>query len=193
MIFRRSAKQAQEAFLNRFEPDAGGYLFRAAPTAAPVRVTEKERDEELATFLRGVQWVSWAMLAGLFAVAAVMAFAVPQFDTAPSEILIWAGAGTIIGLYVLGWWWLWRSPARRFERRAVAGPSRTRAEARRTALASLSWGQLALSFGFAAMLMARSLDGEYVWAGLGAVTAMFVTVQAVRKLIAGRSKAVQGR
>lgn len=193
MIFRRSTKQAREAFLNRFEPDASGFLFRAAPTAAPVRVTQEERDEELAAFLRGVRRLSWAMLAGLFAVVALIAFAVPHSGKATSDSLIWAGVGTIIAPYVLGWWWLWRSPARRFERRAVAGPSRTRADARRTALASLSWRQLAVSLGFAAVLMARSLDGEYFWAGLGAVMAMLVAVQAVRKLMTGSSKAAHGR
>lgn len=181
MIFRRSNQQAREAFLKRFDEYADGCLFRPTPTAAPVRVTEGERDEELAAFLRGARWLSWGLVGGLIAAVAGLVILDPNATADRSDLLMWGIIVPIVGAYAGGWWWLWRSPVRRFERRAVAGASRTRAEARRVALDGLSWRQLGVALVFAALLMARYFDGELVWASIGALLTLLVAIQAGRK------------
>ena len=138
-----------QIFRDRFEPTDGGYLFRAKATSAPVKISEAEYAAAVATFERQMNWLLWGgPILFLVVFCGIAGMQIWQGND-PGQVEIYLPTVAFIIVLVIVWLRLWTAPNRAFERKPVAGITRSKGEARRLALVRLSWSQLASYAGIA--------------------------------------------
>lgn len=192
MLFRSAIGQARTGFEARFEPLGEDWLFRARPTSVPVRVSSEERTAATKRYLRGIRWLSWGMLVGIFAACTLFVLLVDEASP-DAGLGIYGTVALVVGAYCFGWWRLWTVPERSFSRRAPAGVARGREEVRRRHFAQLGWVQLLGSAGML-LLMAvlHILDAapgsreRWFWIVAVGFGLAFVALQVWRKWRLGR-------
>jgi hypothetical protein len=146
--------RAREIFTNRFEADGDGFLYRSSPTAAPIRVTAAERDRFLSDLDRRLRWLYWGMMAATVVGIGGYAGLAIGLNLTVSSVPLYAVIGMIFVAYMAVWYWIWTAPRRELEGRATLGRGRTKDEARRAALARLTWGHIG---GLAALMLVLML------------------------------------
>jgi hypothetical protein len=110
----------------------------------------------------------------------------PALEGEALERTIGCSVIVMVALFGGAWWWGWQAPARRFARRAPAGPLRTIQEARARALREIGWGQLGLSVLIGLYLGVGLLRGEIVTPMIGGAVLAGGCIQAARKLLLER-------
>lgn len=184
--------RARELFAQRFEADGDGYIFRRNLRAAPVRISAAERDEAVNAF----GWSYWWLFGGLLIAIVLLVVSLVLLNPTDEPVgdgPLYAGLAIIIALFVLVWMRVWSAPARRFSHKAVAGPERSRAEARKMGLAQISWSNLALVPVMAVIVIYKGFnrtDPNVGWGRLWLVTGgglvLLAAIQAIRKWRAER-------
>lgn len=180
--------QVRQNFADQFEQDGAGFLYRKSMKGAPIRVTDTERDSFVASFNRRLRYAAWSVLPATVLVIGLLAFLVPDVESATGKLAMGFAIGLILGPFLLFYYWAWNAPARELERRPVAGVARTREEMRRIKFAKLTYGQLAFVPVIAAVLLLKvSADNDVfhgwgiLWLVLAGALVALAAIQAIRK------------
>lgn len=185
-MFGPAIRQSVGEFERRFEPNGKEYLFKARATTAPVLLSQTEMRECVSKFRRGMRGLMIGVFASTVGLIVIPVLAFP--DRSATDIELYGGTGTILAIFVLAWWRLWTSPARKFAHRAPAGLPLTKDEARARNLASIKWSNLVLvSIGVAIWLSLQLFDPQATfrqklfWSLLALAFAVLIAVQSFRK------------
>ncbi len=176
-----------DAFAARFEGEGRDVVFRANLKAAPVRVTQAERDEEIARYRRAMRWMMLAcVVSALGAISALVTVNI-AYDVEEQSWEIWAVVLALTAGLLAATWYNHRAPDRRFADRLPIAAGLRQDEVRRRKFGQISWSNLAMApLGALVMLIPR--NNEELWGNwwnikLGAATLLMaaVAVQAYRK------------
>jgi hypothetical protein len=173
MFNNRHFDRVRQAFADQFEPDGAGFLYRKSMKAAPIRVTETERDNFLTTFNRRLRYANWAIVFGTVFLIGLLALLVRDVDSTAGQLGLWAGLGLILGFFLLIYSWAWGGPARDLERRPVVGLARTREELQQIKFAKITYKQLALAPVIAVLLLFKVSAKNDVLHGWGMLWLIF--------------------
>ena len=183
-----STDHLERLFANRFEPDAGGYLFRAKYTAPAIVVSGPERDRFVTDFRRRIRRASWGLggscvllMVGAAFASSAASIKLPDFAI---YVLLTPCLCTFLGLT----YWLWDAPVRALRSRPASAEGRSKAEARRAALLRMTWGQLGAAAAMPAVLLVsvgsrrNLLEGwNRLWLVSAALVLTLVAFRALKK------------
>lgn len=180
--------RAREPFADQFTPDSGAFLYRKSMKGAPIRVSEGERDDFVATFNRRTRYGIWAIIAPSLIMVGLIVWLIPHSDRAAADTAMWIGLIAILAPFMAAYFWAWNAPARELERRPRQGAALSRDEVRQLMFSRMSYGQLALA-PLAALLVVWDKSGVHdIFHGWGIVRLIFAGlliagagVQAFRK------------
>ena len=182
-----------DAFAKRFEPESGDYMFRSTLAAPGIRVSAAERNRFVADYERGLKRGLWtAMAVMVVGVLAVVPAAADNPDLVLGPII--SAALILPGVAFVGWSMrLRKAPDRALAGRTASTCGRSKEEARRLALKSVTWGRLALVPVGAAFILVRAnakgtllVGWNRLWVAFAALLLVLAAVQAVRKWLAER-------
>jgi hypothetical protein len=184
----RRYDQTFSLFDAQFEPDGADYLYRKSMKGAPIRVSAAERDAFVAAVRRIFPRMVWGFVAATVVGIVVLALLSIDRDGEASSLYIYGLVAALVCAFGGLCWWVWNAPARALDRRVAVGPERTRAEARRLALARMTWGQLAAgagatAFGWWHLVADRDITTGWnrLWLIGGVVLAGLLAWRAVQK------------
>ncbi|WP_156254344.1 hypothetical protein [Sandarakinorhabdus oryzae] len=188
MIFDQPIEHMTSLFAEQFLPDGNDYLYRRQLTAAPVRVTNRERDDFVATFRRQARISFWATSLGLLLLTTILISISMNDETLDFEMGIYVIIGLVTVPYFWFFWLAWNAPHRELRHRATAGAALTKDQARRLALDKISYGQLAGVAGCSLYFVwiAWEKHGGFVgggrfWLCFAGLMMLVAVVQTVRK------------
>lgn len=194
MFANRHFDLVRELFAEQFEAEAGGFIYRKSSKGAAIRVSAGERDAFVATFITKLRYAVLGTVVGILLFIGFLVLVVPEGDSSVYQTAIYAGVTGIMALFLAAYYRAWNEPMRHLERRPIAGEALTREEARRMALAKISYGHLAIVAlgGFAVLWNASAKhDVLHGWGVLWPVFAGFLVilagVQAFRKWLSERA------
>jgi len=189
--------RVRELFVDQFEADGNGYIYRRNSKGPAIRVTSAERDMFIADFSRSLNRLWWGLILGMVvAIGGCVAwFAIEGGDV--SEWSIWIGLLPVFVLYMLFWRRAWNAPTRKLATRSQVAPERSKDEFRRLMLQRLTWGRLggaAASFAIAMFYLGRRFNllvgWNRLWLVLAGVAFLALLRQAFRKWQFDRSAGV---
>ncbi len=176
----------REGFAAQFAPEGDGFLYRRSQKGPAIAVSAEERDAFVAAFSR---WMDIQMLVVLVGgiLAVVLAYVVFPAVAYPMVGII-IGVGVILAVVLIGLKLAWDAPARALAARPVAAPALSSAEARRLAVAQMTWSQFLLSAFWSAIFVlhyfsrGQSRPWALVWLGLGLALLGMTGFRAYQKL-----------
>ena len=185
-------------FSRQFASHGSDLVYRKSQIGAPVRVSVAERDAFVAAFDRFLRVAYWSIILGTMLVLgggeAIMIAS--GSDSRSIDMEVYGGFAVVVLLFGLAYRRAWNAPGRALERRPVMGDALSGEEARRQALAQLSYGQLAIGaaggvFAIAMLSIADNLSvGWYrLWLVLLTALVGVIAVQALRKWRMGAADA----
>jgi hypothetical protein len=189
-MFRNShLDRIRQTFADQFANDPNGIVYRKGQKGAPIRISERERDEFVSTFDRRIRFAMWSIIPATVALILLEAWLIPDTHSAVADVVIWAGIGTILLPFMSVFYWAWNAPSRELQRRMPEGAALSKAEARALAFSKITYSQLALAALMGAGLVWRKSGETDVFHGWGMVWLIFgggliglCGIQAIRKL-----------
>jgi hypothetical protein len=180
--------RVRQTFAHQFAADPLGCVYRKGQKGPPIRVSEIERDEFVATFNKRIRYATWSIFPATVALILALAWLIPKAGNPATDVAIWAGIGAILLPFMLIFYWAWNAPSRELRRRAPEGTALTKEEARALAFSKITYGQLALAAAMGAGLVWKMswetdvLHGwGLVWPTLGSGLIAVAGMQAIRK------------
>ena len=180
--------RVRQTFADQFVDDSHGFIYRKGLKGAPIRVSELERDEFIATFNKRIRHARWSIFPATLALILLLAWLIRDVDSAAADIAIWVGIGAILLPFMALFYRAWNAPARELQRRTPEGAALNREQARALALSKITYGQLALAAVMGAGLVWKMSAETDVFHGWGLVWLIFggglialAGVQAIRK------------
>jgi len=200
MFGNSSFDRVREMFDNQFEPDGADFLYRRSGKGEPIPVSAAERQAFITDFRRGLRTAMWTLIGGMIVMFGGMIAVVIVLDadveTSDINWAIYPILAVLFAVYLAIYWRAWTAPRRTLAARQPVGFALTREEARRRALAKLSYGRL---FGGGAVLalmlynISRENDILHGWGRLWLVftvaIAAALAVQLLRKWHYGKTDA----
>ncbi len=178
----------RQAFADQFSRDEHGFIYRKFQKGAPIRVSERERDELVTTFNKRIRYATWSIVPLTIGLILPLVWLVPDADGPAAQIVMWVGLAAILLPFLSIFFWAWNAPYRQLESRTPEGAALTKEEARALAFSKITYGQLALVALMGAGLvwkMSTKIDVFHgwgmIWLGLGSALIALAGVQAIRK------------
>ncbi|WP_188054722.1 hypothetical protein [Sphingosinithalassobacter sp. CS137] len=180
--------RVRQLFADQFSDDSRGIVYRKGQKGAPVRVSEIERDEFVATFNKRIRYAGWSIFPATLGLILLLVWLTPDADSPSAQIAMWIGIAAILVPFMVIYYWAWNAPSRELERRTPEGAPLTKEEARVLAFSKITYGQLLLAALMGVGLVWKmSAESDVfhgwgmVWLILGGVLIFLAGVQAVRK------------
>jgi hypothetical protein len=130
---------AQREFAAQFERDGPGHLYRRDSKAAPVRVSDEERDAFIKSFDRLLLLDFILLVIGTVAVILWAAFETLSTGEAVSKTRMFLGLGVLMAAFMGLYSWAWTAPARALSGRMAFGSALTKHEIERKSFERLPW------------------------------------------------------
>lgn len=193
MFYNSHFDRVRQLFADQFADASQGLVYRKGQKGVPIRLSEIERDEFVASFNKRIRYATWSLIPATIGLILLLVWLVPDMDSPAGQMAMWAGVTAILVPFMAVYYWAWNAPSRELERRTPAGAALTKEEARTLALSKVTYGQLML-----AALMGVGLvwnkstktdlfDGWGVaWLVLGGALIALAGLQAIRKWRLGR-------
>lgn len=180
--------RVRQTFQDQFSTDSNGLMYRKGQKGAPVRVSEMERENFIATFNKTIRYTTWAIFPATITLILLLVWLVPDTNSTMGTVAIWIGLGAILAPFMGVFYWAWNAPARELQRRTPEGAALTKEEARALAFSKITYGQLALAAVMGVGLvwkMSAKTDvfhgGGLVWLVCGGFLIGLAGIQAIRK------------
>jgi len=178
----------RQTFADQFEAQKDGFLYRKYNKQAPIRISVAERDAFIEGYNRYLRYSFWLMIGGIAALAVVACVYIWKSGNEPTPLATWVGIGAILVLSVASQFWAFDAPMRALRGRGNDGEARSPEETKRIGFAKLTYGQLAATAGFAAVLLLK-LDRHsdlfsgwnLAWIIMAVGLVVLAAVQAFRK------------
>jgi hypothetical protein len=174
MIRNPHLTRVNRMFADQFTPSGTGYIYRKSGRGEAIRVTAAERDDFVSGFERALRRSTWGIAAATMSLILILALLSNGGAGDRGQLPITIGVGGIVAIFLGVHHWMWSRPARDLARRAVVGRALDRDEARRMALAKVSYGQLAMAAvmgGIMGWNHATGPDGLQGWSRLWLILA----------------------
>ena len=182
-------ERVRQTFSEQFVSDGQRILYRKNLKAAPIEVSAQERDRFIEQFGRWLRWMTGGVFVATMLVIGAGAWFCASHEIDLSPPITVATIALLLGPFVATIQWAWNAPARRLADRPRVGQALSPEEARRAALARLTWGRLGLAAAMTLVVLTRvdwraDLLGGWnlCWLALSAVLLCAIAIQAVRKL-----------
>jgi len=193
----QSLDRLKQQFADRFERDGDAYVFRPNLRAPGYRVSNIDRDRLITEFNRRIVWSTWGIAALIIVViAAICWMFFERSEDVPSGAL-WLIGIAAVGAYLAPFYWIWNAPQREICQATPVLAGRPKDEAKRIALARLSWKQLGAMVVMTAALLWRTsattnllVGWSRLWLVFASAIVLIIAIQAVRKLRSEREKRV---
>lgn len=193
MFFGSQIDRMQQLFAEQFADDLQGFVYRKNGKGVPIRLSEIERDEFVATFNKRIRYAFWALVPATVALILVLVWLVPDKDSPARQLATWVGVTAILVPFMTIYYWAWNAPSRELERRTPMGAALTKEEARTLAFSKITYGQLLLAALIGVGLVwnkstkADVFHGWGVaWLAFGGALIVLAGLQAIRKWRLGR-------
>lgn len=180
--------RVRQLFADQFSGDSRGYVYRRGQKGAPIRVSEMERNQFIATFNRRIRYAMWSILPATVGLIILLVWLFPDSDSTMAQTAMWTGIAAILVPFIAIFYWAWNAPARDLERRTPEGAAMTKEEARTLAFSKITYGNLSLAaligIGLIWKMSTRTdvLHGwGVVWLVSGVALIALAGVQALRK------------
>ncbi|OJV33745.1 MAG: hypothetical protein BGO24_09835 [Sphingomonas sp. 67-36] len=180
--------RVRQLFADQFSGDSRGYVYRRGQKGAPIRVSEMERNQFIATFNRRIRYAMWSILPATVGLIILLVWLFPDSDSPMAQTAMWTGIAAILVPFIAIFYWAWNAPARDLERRTPEGAAMTKEEARTLAFSKITYGNLSLAaligIGLIWKMSTRTdvLHGwGVVWLVSGVALIALAGVQALRK------------
>jgi hypothetical protein len=180
--------RVRQLFADQFSNDPQGCLYRRGQKGAPIRVSETERNQFVATFNKRIRRAIWSILPATVGLIFLLVWLSPDSDGPTGEIAGWAGVAAILVPFLAIFYWAWNAPFRELKHRVPEGAALTKGEARELAFSKITYGNLALAALMGVGLVWKMSLKTDVFHGWGVVWLVFGTalialagVQALRK------------
>jgi Na+/melibiose symporter-like transporter len=188
MFYNSHFDRVRQLFADQFLASANGIVYRKGQKGAPVRVSERERDEFVATFNKRIRYAAWSLFPATVGLILFLVWLTPDAESASAQMAMWVGIAAILAPFIVIFYWAWNAPSRELERRTPEGAALTKEEARALAFSKITYGQLALAALTGMVLiwkMSTKTDVIHgwgvVWLVFGAALIVLAGVQAIRK------------
>lgn len=180
--------RVRQLFADQFSPDTGGFIYRKNQKGAPIRISDLERDDFLATFNRRIRYAAWSIVPATIGLILILFLLFPETDSPEAQIAIWVGVAAMLAPFMVIYRWAWNAPARELQRRTPEGAELTKEEARELAFSKITYGNLMLAALIGLWLIWDSSTKVDVFHGWGVVWLVFgialialAGIQALRK------------
>jgi hypothetical protein len=178
-------------FERQFSDEGGILVYRRYGKGTAYRVSEAQREEMTAQYLRDFRKSYLIMIALIWFVLGLSVVFLVASNTEPDDDTFWIIAPPLVLVTI---WYVWRNrrdtlrPERELSRSTPVGPALSRVDAKRKALSQVSYGKLASAPFLGALgvlVMAKHFDpwtgfSRLVWLFPAAITTL-AGVQAYRK------------
>ena len=188
MFFDSHFGRVRQLFADQFSAEADGLIYRRGQNGAPIRVSEIERDEFVASFNRRIRYAAWSIPPATILLILPLVWLIPDADSPVAQVAVWVGIAAILVPFMTIYYWAWNAPSRELEHRTPEGPALTKDEARALGFSKISYGNLALAALMGVGLiwkMSAETDVLHgwgvVWLAIGAGLVVLAGVQAIRK------------
>ena len=183
MLFKNRIEHLEDIFLRQFERQGNDLFYRKYGRAAPIPVTEKEKEEFRLQYRKATTWMIFGSVASAMLAITLGVLIAPEFmDEGPGVIVI--SGGTIVAIVILS---LRNStaPARALARRTPVGNELSKDEWQSKHFSTTGWPLLGSIFVVSTLVCIGLLTGsefqewsDYFWAfGSG-----FLSILGVRAL-----------
>ncbi len=169
----------RRTFQDQFSNDSHGFVYRKGQKGVPIRVSELERDDFIATFNKRIRYAAWSIFPATVILILLLVWLLPDIKSPIASVAIWVGLGAILGPFMAIFYWAWNAPARELQRRTPEGSGLTKDEARALAFSKITYGRLALAAVMGLGLVFRG--GGLVWLVFGGILVALAAIQAIRK------------
>lgn len=188
MFYNSHLDPVRQLFADQFAGDSQGFIYRKGQKGAPIRISEIERDEFVATFNKRIRYASWSIFPATIGLILLLVWLVPDMDNPAGQMAMWVGVTAILVPFMAIYYWAWTAPSRKLERRTPAGAALTKEEARTLALSKVTYGQLMLAALMGVGLVWNNSTKADVFRGWGVAWLVFggalialAGLQAIRK------------
>ncbi len=188
MFGRAQVDRYKASFADQFIGDDRGPVFRRYQTGAPIRLSEKERDEFIATFAKRLRYALWSVSLATVTLIGLIAWLIPDSDSDAAKGAAWGGVVAIGLLFALFNHWAWSAPVRGLRGRAPEGHALPKEEVRALTFSNITYGQLGLAALIGLVLIWRaSSEGDVfhgaglIWLAFGVVTVILAGCRAFQK------------
>lgn len=197
-MFRNShLDRVRQTFADQFADDSPGFIYRKGQKGAPIRVSERERNEFISTFNRRVRYATWSIFPATVVLILLMAWLIPDAHSTAADLAVWVGIGAILLPFMAVIYWAWNAPSHELQRRTPEGAALSKAEARALAFSKITYSQLALAALMGAGLVWKKSGETDVFHGWGVVWLIsgggligLAGIQAIRKLRFNQSHSI---
>jgi hypothetical protein len=121
----------RKMFVDQFEPDGDGFLYRKSLKGAPVRVSFAERDDFITSFNRRLRYSTWSIFPATLVLIGLLVWLVPDADSAAAKVAMYVGIGLILIPFLGGYYWAWNAPSRELRGRSPEGAALSKEEVKR--------------------------------------------------------------
>lgn len=180
--------RVRQTFLDQFQPDGTGFLYRKSQTGEGYRLSSADRDRFVEQFDRHLGRAKWIIGIGLAVVVVAAGGLSMREDTDLSQVAIFAGIGMVMVPYLAYFRWAWAEPARELANRVPVAGERLPDEIQRLKFQRLTYGKLASAAlgGLAIPFLGSSHQNVFsgwsrLWLAFGGAIVLLAAVQAFRK------------